>query len=184
VINATGANTFYQLYERRGLRWNSGRPTPDLVEEFYRALNAGPNRASTVASAIEINRPVNLPKALRALENCSGVVREVTDQEILDAKARVGSGGFGCEPASAAGVAGARKLRQEGVIEPGDRVVCILTGHPLKDPTVTVAYHGADKETFDELLGKRGIERPSFANRPVQAPNEIEAIIKVIESQS
>jgi threonine synthase len=108
----------------------------------------------------------------------------VTDQEILDAKARVGSGGFGCEPASAASVAGAKKLRQEGVIESGDRVVCILTGNPLKDPTVTVAYHGADKATFDEVLGKRGIERSSLANGPVQVPNEIEAIIEAIQSHS
>ena len=63
-------------------------------------------RASTIASAIEINRPVNLTKCLRALETCDGVVREVTDQEILDAKAQVGAGGLGCEPASAASVAG------------------------------------------------------------------------------
>ena len=63
-------------------------------------------RAATLASAIEINRPVNLPKALRALERCGGVVREVTDQEILDAKAKVGAGGLGCEPAVAASVAG------------------------------------------------------------------------------
>ena len=76
-------------------------------------------RAATIASAIEINRPVNLPKALRALDRCGGVVREVTDQEILDAKAKVGAGGLGCEPASAASVAGARKLRQEGVIGSG-----------------------------------------------------------------
>ena len=68
----------------------------------------------TLASAIEINRPVNLPKALRALDRCGGVVREATDQEILDAKAKVGAGGLGCEPASAASVAGARKLRQRG----------------------------------------------------------------------
>ena len=63
-----------------------------------------------IASAIEINRPVNLDKCLRALDVCDGVVREVTDQEILDAKAQVGAGGLGCEPASAASVAGAKKL--------------------------------------------------------------------------
>ena len=74
---------------------------------------------------------------------CDGVVREVSDQEIMDAKARVGAGGLGCEPASAASVAGARRLREEGVIAPSDRVVCILTGHQLKDPTATVAYHSA-----------------------------------------
>jgi threonine synthase len=155
-----------------------------IVESYYRLLDEGQKRASTIASAIEINRPVNLTKALRALERCGGVVREVTDQEVLDAKAKVGAGGLGCEPASAASVAGARKLRQEGVIEPGERVVCILTGHQLKDPTATVAYHTADPKTFDEVLGKRGVKRAAFANRAVQTSNDLDEIIKVIEVYS
>jgi threonine synthase len=184
VINAAGANTFYQLFERSGLRWNQGQPDASLTNKYYTNLDASHVRASTIASAIEINRPVNLPKALRALERCGGVVREVTDQEILDAKAKVGAGGFGCEPASAASVAGARKLRQEGVIEPGERVVCILTGHQLKDPTATVAYHSADQKNFDEVLGKRGVRRATFANRAVQVPNDLNEIIKAIEVYS
>ena len=57
---------------------------------------------------------MNLTKALRALDRCGGVVREATDQEILDAKAKVGAGGLGCEPASAASVAGTKNLRQRG----------------------------------------------------------------------
>jgi threonine synthase len=159
VINAAGADAFYQLFERGGVRWHSG--------DFSLPQSAS-RPASTVASAIEINQPVNLPKALRALDWCNGVVREVTDPEILDAKAKVGASGFGCEPASAASVAGARKLRQEGVIGSGDRVVCILTGNALKDPNVTVAYHSGDKDA------------PSV-NRPVQVPNDMEAIVKAIE---
>src|SRR5262249_25567074 len=102
VINAAGANTLYQLYEKSGLRWNQGGPDAKLIEGHSGRLAADQRRASTIASAIEINHPVNLSKALRALERCNGVVREVTDQEILDAKAKVGAGGFGCEPASAA----------------------------------------------------------------------------------
>lgn len=181
VINAAGANTFQQLFDRFGLRWNKGKPDANLINGYYRGLDAEKIRAATIASAIEINHPVNLPKALRALEHCGGVVREVTDQEILDAKAKVGAGGLGCEPASAASVAGARKLRKEGVIEPGERVVCILTGHQLKDPTATVAYHSGDPKTFDEVLGHRGVRRATFANRAVQVPNELEDIMKAIE---
>jgi threonine synthase len=109
------------------------------------------------------------------------VIREASDQEILDAKAKVGAGGLGCEPASAASVVGARKLRQEGVIAPGDRVVCVLTGHQLKDPDATVAYHSADQKTFDDVLGKRGVRRATFANRAVQVPNDLDEIIKAIE---
>jgi len=184
VINAAGANTFFQLYERYGLRWNQGRWDVRLVDGYYGGLDAERLRAATIASAIEINRPVNLPKALRALERCGGVVREVTDQEILDAKAKVGAGGLGCEPASAASVAGARKLRMEGVIEPGERVVCILTGHQLKDPTATVAYHSTDQKTFNEVLGQRGVRRATFANRAIQVPNDLDEIIKAIEVYS
>jgi threonine synthase len=184
VINAAGANTFHQLYERQGVRWNGGRPNPDKISGHYRGLESAKIRASTIASAIEINHPVNLTKALRALDRCGGVVREATDQEMLDAKAQVGAGGLGCEPASAASVAGARKLRQEGVISPSDRVACILTGHQLKDPTATVAYHSADQKTFDEVLGSRGVRRASFANRAVQVPNDLDEIIKAIEVYS
>jgi threonine synthase len=181
VANAAGANTFYQLYERFGLRWNAGAWDAALVDGYYGGLDAEKIRAATIASAIEINHPVNLPKALRALDRCGGVVCEVTDQEILDAKAKVGAGGLGCEPASAASVAGARKLRQAGTIEPGDRVVCILTGHQLKDPTATVAYHSTDQKTFDEVLGHRGVRRATFANRAIQVPNDLEEIMKAIE---
>lgn len=181
VINAAGASTFYQLFEKHGLRWNRGQPDANLVRGYFDELKV---RASTIASAIEINHPVNLPKAMRSLERCGGVVREVTDQEILDAKAKVGTGGLGCEPASAASVAGARRLCKEGVIEPGERVVCILTGHQLKDPTATVAYHSTDQKTFDEVLGHRGVRRATFANRAVQVPNDLDEIIKAIEVYS
>jgi threonine synthase len=78
-------------------------------------------------------------------------------------------------------VAGARKLRQEGIISAGERVVCILTGHQLKDPTATVAYHSTDQKTFDEVLGSRGVRRATYANRAIQVPNDLEAIIHAIE---
>lgn len=184
VINAGGANTFCQLYERCGLRWNGGRPDDQLQAGYFKQMEASHTRAATIASAIEINHPVNLAKALRALEHCGGVVREASDQEILDAKAKVGAGGLGCEPASAAGVAGARKLVQEKVIGADERVVCILTGHQLKDPTATVAYHSADQKTFDDVLGHRGVRRATYANRAVQVANDLEEIIKAIELYS
>jgi threonine synthase len=182
VVNAAGARTFHELHANLGVRWDGGRPAGDVVARYYAALDAGAARASTVASAIEINRPVNLPKALRALDRCGGVVAEVSDQEILDAKAQVGAGGFGCEPASAAAVAGARKLRRQGVLAPSDRVTCVLTGHALKDPMATVAYHGADQKTFDDVLGSRGVRQATFANRPVRVPDDLDAIVKAVES--
>ncbi len=184
VINAAGADTLYQLYERRQLRWNDGQPDMSITCHYYDDLDSRKSKADTIASAIEINRPVNLKKCLRALDVCDGVVRKVTDQEILDAKAQVGAGGIGCEPASAASVAGAKLLREEGIIAPSDRVVCILTGHQLKDPTATVAYHTTDQDKFNEVLGSRGVSRASFANRAVAVPNELDAIIRAIQLYS
>ncbi len=184
VINAAGANTLYELVERRGLRWNDGRPNLEVANRYYEEMDAQKRRASTIASAIEINRPVNLAKCIRTLEWCNGVVREVTDQDILDAKAQVGAGGLGCEPASAASVAGVKQLVAEGVIGPDERVVCILTGHQLKDPTATMAYHTTDQEQFNQVLGSRGVRRAAFANRAVAVPNNLDEIIKAIKLYS
>src|SRR5690606_6329449 len=94
---------------------------------------------------------------------------------------QVGAGGFGCEPASGASVAGAKLLREEGIIAPGDRVVCILTGHQLKDPDATVAYHAAESDP--RLAGKlasRGARQREFANRPIKVPNDFSQIMDVI----
>jgi threonine synthase len=184
VINAAGASTLYELFERRGLRWKGGRPDASIIDKYYTELDDAHRRASTIASAIEINRPVNLHKCLRALECCNGVVREVTDEQMLDAKAQVGANGLGCEPASAASVAGAKLLCSEGVIAPSERVVCILTGHQLKDPTATVAYHTHDQAEFNRVLGSRGVNRAAFANRAVQVENNLEEIIRAIELNS
>lgn len=180
VINAAGARTLEYLVSEHNLTWCNGLPDMAMSQTYYDELDAKHMKASTIASAIEINRPVNLKKCLRALDFCQGVVRQVSDQEIMDAKARVGSGGLGCEPASAASVAGAKKLREEGIIAPSDRVVCILTGHQLKDPTATVAYHGTDQENFEKVLGSRGVHRAGFANRPVVVPNDLDDIIRTI----
>jgi len=180
VINAAGADTLYELHERRGMRWNRGHSSMRVAQEYEREMDVQQRKASTIASAIEINRPVNFRKCLRALEDCDGVVRRVTDQEILDAKAQVGAGGIGCEPASAASVAGTKALRAEGVIGADDRVVCVLTGHLLKDPTATVAYHTTDQDQFDKVLGSRGVRRASYANRAVAVPNDIGEIVKAI----
>ncbi len=180
VINAAGARTLDELVGHRQLAWRDGLPDMGAVDAYYTQLDTDRIKASTIASAIEINRPVNLKKCLRALHFCDGVVRMVTDQDIMDAKARVGSGGLGCEPASAASVAGARRLREDGVIAPSDRVVCVLTGHQLKDPTATVAYHSGEQELFDQVLGSRGVRRAGFANRPVVVANDLDDIIRTI----
>ncbi len=94
-------------------------------------------------------------------------MRAVTDEEILDAKAIIGKFGLGCEPASAATIAGLKNLITEGIIGSNQRIACVLTGHPLKDPNVTVNYH-------KEKQGK-------FSNPPIEAPNDLDEIIKLIK---
>jgi threonine synthase len=184
VINAAGANTLYELYHKRNIRWGGGHADLSPICHFYDDMDRNNSRADTIASAIEINRPVNLNKCLRALEACDGVVREVSEQEILDAKAQVGAGGLGCEPASAASLAGLKQLVAEGVIGRSERVVCILTGHQLKDPTATVAYHTTDQETFNKVLGSRGVKRATYANRAVAVNNDLAEIIQAIQLYS
>ena len=125
---------------------------------------------------------MNLYKCLRALEWTGGVVEKVTDQEILDATAQVGAGGFGCEPASAASVAGVRKLRAAGVIGRDDRVVCVLTGHALKDPHATVAYHTKKDAELAAEYGAYGVRSAAYANRPVIVADDLNKIIAAIQS--
>ena len=122
VIQAEGANPLYQSYQR-GF---------DRLE---------PMHADTVATAVKIGNPVNYTKAVRAIRWTNGVVEQVSDQEIMDAKALIDGQGIGCEPASGCTLAGVRKLVSSGVIQPHETVVGILTGHVLKDPDATIAYH-------------------------------------------
>ncbi len=104
--------------------------------------------AETVATAIRIGNPASWDRAVRAIQLTDGVVLSVTDEQILEAKRVVDRAGVGCEPASAASVAGARKLARDGRIEPGARVVAVLTGHMLKDPE---ALLGEENEPVREI---------------------------------
>lgn len=92
-----------------------------------------PVKAETIASAIRIGNPVNWEKALKSIKATNGLVVRVSDNEIMAAKRIVDRSGIGCEPASAASLAGVRKLVAEGRIDHNDTVVSVLTGHILKD---------------------------------------------------
>jgi threonine synthase len=166
IINAKGAETLNDLVNHRGLAWNGGHVDRPMIQDYYADLTARHFSPHTCASAIEISRPVNLTKCLRALHVCDGIVRAVTDEEICDAKALIGKYGLGCEPASAATIAGLQHLLADGTINRDDRVACVLTGHALKDPDVTVKYHKN--------------EQGDYSNPPIEVPNDLEAIIERI----
>ncbi|MBL8819559.1 MAG: threonine synthase [Planctomyces sp.] len=180
IINARGACTLDRLVNEGGLKWNQGRPSSEQIGQFYTQMDRDQNKASTLASAIEINRPVNLEKALRAIDVCDGIVRSVSDQEIIDARAMIASCGFGCEPASGATIAGVQLLRKQGLIAASDRVVCILTGHQLKDPDLTVAYHSNDSALREKKLGPSGVRETIWSNAPVVVDNDEAAILRAI----
>ena len=179
IINAEGASTLDHLVNERGFKWDNGSFDIQTARNHFQTMRAEGQAASTVASAIEINLPVNLSKCLRAIEITNGVVRSVSDSEILDGKALVAKYGFGCEPASGACIAGVRKLREEGLIDASDKVACVLTGHILKDPTATVGYH-----TDPEWRHKKDLEDPQYSNLPVPVANNIDAIVATIQEHS
>jgi threonine synthase len=113
---------------------------------FFRSFEDGFRRrhrvrAETVATAIRIGDPASYERGVRAIRETRGVVAAVSDGAILEAKAVVDASGVGCEPASAASVAGVRQLRRRGIIRAGDSVVAVLTGHVLKDAETVMRFH-------------------------------------------
>lgn len=93
----------------------------------------------TIATAIRIGAPVSSVKAMRAIKESDGTAETVSDDEILDAQMYLArTEGIGVEPASAASIAGLKKLVENGEIDKGERVVCIVTGHVLKDPNIAI----------------------------------------------
>ncbi len=129
----------------------------------------------TLATAIRIGDPVSWPKARHEITTTNGVVESVTEQEIADAKAQIGAAGIGCEPASAATLAGIRKLRAAGVIAADADVVAVLTGNVLKDPDYIFKYHtSALKDPAGTTLAS------PFANAPVVVPNDPDKIAAML----
>ncbi|MGH9416207.1 MAG: threonine synthase [Terriglobales bacterium] len=107
----------------------------------YQGRELHPLNALTLASAIRIGNPASWKKAVAVLQNTGGWALDATESEIALAKVDLGRDGISCEPASAAALAGARKLRQQGFIQAGERVVIVLTGHGLKDTEYTLRWH-------------------------------------------
>jgi threonine synthase len=101
----------------------------------------------TIASAIRIGNPVNAAKALFAIRDSGGVAESVTDEEITEAQLKLARlEGIGVEPASAASIAGLKKLVALEEIDRDERIVCITTGHLLKDPERVIRICEAPKE--------------------------------------
>ena len=170
VIQAEGAAPLYQLFQRAAAE-----------KKVPQELSLCPfENPQTLATAIKIGAPVSWKKALHEIEATRGVCEKVSEQEIADAKAVIGHSGIGCEPASAATLAGIRKLVASNVIRKSDRVVAVLTGNLMKDPDYVLAYHQGAL-TFSVAGKQRPIES-RFGNRPVSVPADIESIKRLLVS--
>jgi len=159
VIQAAGSAPFYELFH------SADRSRLRKVEN-----------PQTLATAIRIGDPVSWPKALHEVVSSNGVVEKVSEQEIADAKAQIGLCGIGCEPASAATLAGIRKLRSAGVIAQDEDVVAVLTGNLLKDPDYIYRYH-----TGQLQAPGGGMLRSTFGNQPLVVPNDPDAIARLLD---
>jgi threonine synthase len=139
----------------------------DAADPFYRSYRAGFRErvtrvaGDTAASAIRIGAPVSHPKAQREIQAFDGVVERVTEAELLDAFALANRRGLAICPNSAVALAGAAKLRREGVIRKDDLVVVVATAHALKFSGAMAAYH-------------RGTGR--LANPPRRLPATLDAV--------
>jgi threonine synthase len=131
AIQARGANPFFRSFT-------------DAFATRHRV------EAETIASAIRIGDPVSFDKAVSAIRFTNGVVAEVTDEELMASKREIDRMGIGCEPASATTLAGVKKLGLRG------RIVCVLTGHVLKDTDAVMKNVAPDQiveidPTIDEV---------------------------------
>jgi threonine synthase len=158
VVQAEGSAPFYDFMRQED-------------REHFRSIG----HPETLATAIKIGDPVSWPKALLELTTTNGVVERVTEQEIADAKATIGLCGIGCEPASAATLAGIRKLTKAGTMAADADVVAVLTGNVLKDPDYIFKYHTG------QLRAPGDVEiAATFGNRPVVVPNDADAIAAML----
>src|ERR671933_554494 len=144
AVNSVGANTFYELvnglFESCELKWNNGKPDLEMIERYYAFKDQQGIRPKTNATAIQIGKPANIVKALRAIDFSKGMVVQVSDKDMTDGMSIVGLNGFDCEMASGSVPAAVRKLRKDETIRKDDIVVGILTGRQ-KDPSLAVQYH-------------------------------------------
>jgi threonine synthase len=151
VIQAQGANPFYEYFHNGFTDFHS-------------------MKANTLATAIKIGNPVSWKKLEKVIKWSNGTVEQVSEQEIIDAKAMVDSSGIGAEPASCATVAGVKKLVEKGIIKEEESVCGILTGNLLKDPDIVVNYHKG------ELPGLKS----TYANKTIKIKPTLEEVKKVL----
>ncbi|MFC6975041.1 threonine synthase [Halomicroarcula sp. GCM10025709] len=156
-----GAITEDQVPKLTGVQAEGAAPMVEAIREGNDETRRWDD-VETIATAIRIGNPVNAPKALPGIRETGGTAVAVSDEEITAAQRALAGEGVGVEPASAASVAGLRKLRREGDVGADESVVCLTTGHLLKDP---------------DAAAKAGVD-------PEPVPNDTDAVLEHIDEGS
>ncbi|MGI4757794.1 MAG: threonine synthase [Janthinobacterium lividum] len=157
VIQAEGANPLFQWFTN--------------AEKMLQ-----PVTADTRATAIRIGNPASWRKAARVIEATGGWCEQASESEIALAKAQIGAEGIGCEPASAVTLAGLKKLQAQGRVQPGERVVLLLTGHTLKDPEYTIDFH-------KDLLATDVAEAAPYRKPPIILEPDESVVLRALEAE-
>jgi threonine synthase len=169
VIQAEGANPLY-----RSMRANGGVDLQPVV-------------ADTRASAIRIGNPASWKKAVKILDSTGGWVEQVNEREIALAKAEIGAEGIGCEPASAVTLAGLKKLVANGRVGREETAILLLTGHTLKDPEYTIAYHRNELLSEAEMAGatpKEIEENAALRKQPMVLEASADDVLRALDASS
>lgn len=145
-------------------------PFAHAFDDGFASLH--PVTPNTVATAINIGDPASYDRAVRSIRETNGIVTSVSDEELLEAKAAVDAAGIGCEPASAAAVAGVRRMIRDGVIGEDADVVSVLTGHVLKDSEATVRYH------------EQSVRGRTWSNPPVEIDATLDDLKRALDRAS
>ena len=151
-----------------------------------RGARLEPVEAHTRATAIRIGNPASWRKAAQVIEESGGWCLDVNEAEIAVAKAEIGAEGLGCEPASAVTLAGLKKLRAQGAVQPGETVVLLLTGHTLKDADYTIDFHRGTLLTEDEkkaLDAQIGAEIESLSRNAISLDATPQAVLAALKGQ-
>ena len=154
---AAGAMDESEVPKLTGVQAEGSAPFVEAIENGRDHVERW-DEVETKATAIRIGNPVNAPKALPAVRETGGTAVAVSDEAITDAQRALAEDGIGVEPASAASVAGLLELRERGEIDADEQVVCLTTGHLLKDPDAAAAA-GSD---------------------PVPVPNDVAGVLDAI----
>ena len=163
IIQAHGANPLFRSVKETG-----GNSILPMI-------------ADTLATAIRIGNPASWKKAVRVLQATGGACEEVTEVEIALAKAEIGSDGIGCEPASAVTLAGLKKLVRSGFVKPEETTVLVLTGHVLKDPDFTIAFHRGELFQGTEHAQHSAVLRHE-QRAPIVLDAHVDAVQEVLEN--